>query len=199
MNRSARHGYTFIELTVVLVIILTVAAVGMPRLLSWVNEGNLGAAGRQLAGMIRYVRNEAARRQKPFFLAMDLEHNTYWIETRRDPRAADEAGDSAAWAEPGDEDFTPFEDEFVARQELRKLIVFDRIVFADLTEERFGKVRIAFRPDGTTQTVAVHLRNTQDLVTTVVLDGDTGRVDVYDYDFDLEPAPVLYEQYDQDE
>jgi prepilin-type N-terminal cleavage/methylation domain-containing protein len=199
VNRTRCQGYTFIELTVVLVIILTVAAIGMPRLLSWVNEGNLGAAGRQLAGTIRYVRNEAARRQKPFYLAVDLEQNAYWIEVRRDPHATDEAEYSPSWDESANEGFVPFEDEFVARQELRKLIVFDRIVFDDMTDERFGTVRIPFWPDGTTQTVAIHLKNTQNLVTTVVLDGDTGRVEVYDYDFDLQPPPVLYEQYDESE
>lgn len=199
MSRSARHGYTFIELTVVLVIILTVAAIGMPRLLSWVNEGNLGAAGRQLAGMIRYVRNEAARRQKPFFLAIDLEQNAYWVETRRDSRTAGNAGSAGDWQDAGEEDFRPFDDEFVSRQELRKLIVFDRVVYGDLSEEDFGTVRLAFWPDGTTQTVAIYLKNTQDMVTTVVLDGDTGRVEVFDYDFDLEPPPVLYEQYGEDE
>jgi prepilin-type N-terminal cleavage/methylation domain-containing protein len=199
VNRSRCQGYTFIELTVVLVIILTVAAIGMPRLLSWVNEGNLGAAGRRLAGMIRYVRNEAARRQKPFYLAIDLEQNAYWIEVRRDPHATDEVGYTARWDEPADEGFVLFEDEFVSRQELRKLIVFDRIVYADLSEQRFSKARILFRPDGTTQTVAIHLKNTQNVVTTVVLDGDTGRVEVYDYDLDLQPPPVLYEQYATDE
>ena len=199
MSRRARNGYTFIELTVVLVIIATVAAVGMPRLLSWVNEGNLGAASRELAGLMRYVRNEAARRQKVFYLAIDFEENAYWVETRRDPREVHHSGYYVSWEDPDDEDFEPFEDEFITRRELRKLIVFDRVVYGDLTEDRFGKVRIAFRPDGTTRTVAIYLKNTQDMVATVVLNGDTGRVEMHEYAYDLEAAPVLYEQYDHDE
>ena len=199
MKRRTRNGYTFIELTVVLVIIMTVAAVGVPRLVSWVNEGNLGAASRRLAGTIRYVRNEAARRQKSFFLTIDIEENAYWIEVRRDPSEIEHRGYYTSWGDPEDENFEPFEDEFVTRRELRRRIVFDRVLYDDFDEQRYGKVRIEFRADGTTQDVAIYLQSTEERVATVTLDADTGRVEIYDYLFEPEPKPTLYEQYDLDE
>jgi len=192
-------GFTFIELTVVIVIMMAVAAIGVPNLLSWVNESNLGAASRRLSGMIRYVRNEAARRQKTFYLTIDLDNHAYWMETKRDPKDIETPAYYTSSSSPEDEDYELFEDEFVARQELRKRVVFDSVVYADLMPEDYGKVRIAFRPDGTTETVAIYLKNTQEMEATVMLDGDTGRMYVYDYRVEPEPPLVLYEQYDLDE
>jgi Tfp pilus assembly protein FimT len=95
-------GYTFLELTVVITIILMAVAIGVPRLLSWVNEGNLGAECRRLAGTIRYVRNEAARRRTSFFLTLDLENAAYWIDVRRDPSQVEHRGYyvSSTWRPP---------------------------------------------------------------------------------------------------
>ena len=198
-SRSNRAGYTFIELTVVMVIILSVAAIGVPRLVSWVNDENLGAESRQLAGMVRYVRNEAARRQKRFYLAIDIEENTYWIDVQRDRDEYERPSYSVSWRDSGDDDYTPYEDQFVKRRELRRRIVFDRVVGDDGREEHYGTVRIEFRPDGTTETMAIYLKNTQERVATLVLDGDTGKIEIFDYFFEPEPKPVLYEQYDLDE
>jgi len=195
-SRRAGAGYTLIELTVVVLIIMTVAAVGLPPLLSWVDEGNLGAASRRLAGMVRYVRHEAARRQQRFFLTIDLENHAYWIETLRDLRTFDPMTYSASWSDPEDQRYEPYEDEFVGRQELRKRIVFDRVVYQNADFERSGKVRIEFRPDGTTESVSIYLRNTSQMEATIRLDGDTGRVEVYDYRVEPERQLELYEQYE---
>jgi hypothetical protein len=43
------------------------------------------------------------------------------------------------------------------------------------------------------------MATTDQRVATVILNGDTGRVNVYDYREELEPPPVLYERYDFDE
>jgi len=196
-RRSA--GYTFIELTVVILIIMTVAAVGIPPLLSWLDEGNLGAESRRLAGAVRYVRHEAARRQKTFYLTLDLEHHAYWIETRRDPGEYEPLGYSTSWSDPEDERYEPYEDEFVTRQELRRRVVFDRVIRGDSTFERSGKVRIEFRPDGTAEGVSIYLRNTAQMEATVRLNGDTGRVEIYNYRIEPELRPELYEQYEAEE
>jgi prepilin-type N-terminal cleavage/methylation domain-containing protein len=193
------NGFTFIELTVVMVIILTVAAIGVPRLVSWVNDENLGAESRRLAGMIRYVRNEAARRQKRFYLAIDIEANAYWIDVKRAPGEFEPPSYYVSWRDSGDDEYAPYEDEFVERRELRRRIVFDRVLGEDNEEERYGTVRIEFRPDGTTETATIYLKNTQERVATLALDGDTGKVDIYDYLFEPEPKLTLYEQYDLDE
>jgi len=199
VTKRTRNGFTFIELTVVLVIIATVLLIAVPNLLAWVNASDLGAASRRLAGTIRYVRNQAARRQTSFFLALDLEEHTYRVETRRDPDEVEHATITIERQDPDDDYFKPYEDGFIQRQELPKRIVFDRVVFDDFTEERYGTARIEFRPDGTSQTVAIYLKNTGDLQATVTLNGDTGRVEMYDYDYEPIPKPVLYEQYNLDD
>ena len=182
-----------------MVIILTVAAIAVPRLLSRVNEGNLGAECRRLAGTIRYVRSKAAQRRTSFFLTLDLEKGVYWIELRRDPSEIGHPGYYVSWEDPEDKEFEAYEDDFVSRRELRRRIDFERVALAEGTDEHYGKVRIEFRPDGTTETVAIYMAATDQRVATVTLDGDTGRVRIYNYREELEPPPLLYEQYGPDE
>ena len=82
---------------------------------------------------------------------------------------------------------------------LRRRIVFDHVSRGTLEDERFGTVRIVFRPDGTSETAAIYLQSTGRSVSTLMLDGDTGRVDIYARSDPLEPPLTLYEQYDHNE
>jgi Tfp pilus assembly protein FimT len=196
---TRRGGYTFLELTIIMAIIMMVAAIGVPRLLSWVNEGNLGAECRRLAGTIRYLRSKAAQHRESFFLTLDIEKAAYWSELRRDPSEIEHRGYYVSWEDPSDEEFETYEDDLVSRRELRRRVAFEHVVFAEGADEHYGKVRIEFRPDGTSETVAIYLTATDGRVATVMINGHTGRVTIYDYREELEPLPVLYEQYDLDE
>jgi prepilin-type N-terminal cleavage/methylation domain-containing protein len=194
-----RKGFTFIELAVVMTILMAVAAIAVPRLLSWADEGNMGAECRRLAGVMRYVRNEAVRRQRSLFLAISTEERAYWVETRRDPSEIEKPTFYTSWDEPVDTEYEPYEDDFVGRHELRQRLVFDRVVFDDGSEEQFATARIEFRPDGTSQTAAVYMMLDEHRKATVMINGDTGRVKVFDSEEELEPRPVLYEDFDLEE
>jgi hypothetical protein len=141
------------------------------------------------------VRNEAVRRQKSLFLTIDVEQRAYLVETRRPQDELKKASFYSSWGNPSESEFEPYEDDFVGRRELRKRLVFDRVVFDDSSEERFGTARIEFRPDGTSDTVAVYFMLSEQRKATVMLNGDTGRVEVFDSEEELEPRPVLYEDY----
>ena len=177
-------------------ILMAVAAIGVPRLLSWVDEGNMGAECRRMAGMMRYVRNEAVRRQKSLFLTLDMEERAYWVEVRREQDELSKPSFYSSWDDSDDLEYEPYEDDLVGRRELRKRLVFDRVAFDDGSEEQLGTVRIEFRPDGTSETVAVYFMLNEHRKATVMLNGDTGRVKVFDSEEEIEPRPVLYEDYD---
>lgn len=198
-RRRHRAGFTLIELIVVMVIMATVVGIALPRLVAWIGHGDLGAEARRLAGMIRYARYEAARQQRPFYLTLDLEQHAYWIELRRDPDEVEDPGYWVSGWDSSDREYTPYEDNYVGRQELRRRLLFDHVEFADGTRETYGKVRLEFRPDGTSETVAIYLALEEERQATVIVNGQTGKVDIYDYYEELEPPPELFEDFDLDE
>jgi prepilin-type N-terminal cleavage/methylation domain-containing protein len=194
-----RTGFTLLELIVVMAIMATVAGIGLPRLLTWVDHGNLGAESRRLAGMILYVRNEAARQQRPFYLAMNLEEHVYWIDVRRDPSEIEDPGYYVSGWNLEEREYEAYENDYVGRQELRRRLMFDYVEYADGDRETYGTVRLEFRPDGTSDTAAIYFKADDGRQATVIVNGQTGRVDIYDYFEELEPLPELHEQYDLDD
>ena len=76
-----KKGYTFIEITVVVLLIGLMMALTLPRFRYAVLTDNLKTATRRLVGMIKTIRNEAVREQQGFVLYFDLESNRFWPES----------------------------------------------------------------------------------------------------------------------
>ena len=76
-----KKGYTFIEITVVVLLIGLMMALTIPRFRYALLTDNLKTAARRLAGMIKTIRSEAVREQQSFILHFDLESNRFWIES----------------------------------------------------------------------------------------------------------------------
>ena len=75
------RGYTFIELTVVIVLMGLFFAIAMPRFRDAMLTDALKSTTRKMVGMIRNLRNEAIRDHEAYILIFDLESNRYWTET----------------------------------------------------------------------------------------------------------------------
>ncbi|MBN1916398.1 MAG: GspH/FimT family pseudopilin [Verrucomicrobia bacterium] len=198
-THTHRAGFTLIELIVVMAIMATVVGIGLPRLLTWHSHGNLGAESRRLAGMILYARAEAARQQRPFYVTMDLGTHAYWIEVRRDPGEIEDPGYFVSGWDLAEDEYQEYENDYVGRQELRRRLMFDFVEGADGGKDNFGKARLEFRPDGTSDTAAIYFIADDGRQATVIVNGQTGQVEVYDYFEALEPLPELREQYDLDD
>jgi general secretion pathway protein H len=72
-------GFTLVELAIVLFIISLTFSIALP-LLGKVSDADLHAAGRRLAGTIKYVYNEAILEKTVYRLTYDLEHAVYRAE-----------------------------------------------------------------------------------------------------------------------
>ena len=73
------RGFTLVELAVVLFIIGLTVSLTLP-LLGKVGDGDLHAAGRRLAGTIKYLYNEAVLEKTMYRLTFDLDHAAYRAE-----------------------------------------------------------------------------------------------------------------------
>ncbi|MDT8406013.1 MAG: GspH/FimT family pseudopilin [Methylococcales bacterium] len=85
------HGFTLLELTVVLVImVLALGLVGLN-----INSGQsttaLKAAVRSLTAQLRHARTLAMLERRETTLTLDLEHNEYWLDDGSGAHALDAA------------------------------------------------------------------------------------------------------------
>src|SRR5690349_1333508 len=69
------HGFTFLEMLIVLFLLGGVLALVIPRIV--VGE-DLSSTGRKFIGTLRSLQSMAATIQKPVKLYLDLDRGTYW-------------------------------------------------------------------------------------------------------------------------
>jgi prepilin-type N-terminal cleavage/methylation domain-containing protein len=77
-RREAQHGFTLIELSIVVLIIAIVTYFAFPRLRS-LSGAELSASTRRLAQTTRYLYEEAALRGSVLTLFFDLDQQQYWV------------------------------------------------------------------------------------------------------------------------
>ena len=83
LSRQAR-GFTLIELVLVMVLLATILAIGMPAMSGFWTRSRSRDAATQLLAMTQYARARAAADVRPFRLNFNLQNNSYWV-TAGDP------------------------------------------------------------------------------------------------------------------
>ena len=78
MRRANEHGYTLIELSVVILLAGMMLLLAVPRIRDSVLSDDLKTATRRLVGASRELRNEAMREQVDYLLHLDLAHPGFW-------------------------------------------------------------------------------------------------------------------------
>jgi general secretion pathway protein H len=76
------QGFTLIELTIVLVIMIMGVAIVAPNFSSGRDSSQIKAAARDFASALRYARGQSLISQKEVFVSIDLDDNKYQINTR---------------------------------------------------------------------------------------------------------------------
>lgn len=77
-----QRGFTLAELAIVVLLIALMSALSIP-LLGNVSDADLNAAGRRLAGSVKYLYNESALEGRPFRLQFDLDNNLISAQQQR--------------------------------------------------------------------------------------------------------------------
>ncbi len=75
-------GFSLIELTVVLVIMIAGAALVGPHISAGRETSQLKAAARDLASALRYARGQSLISQKEVYVSIDLDENEYRLSSR---------------------------------------------------------------------------------------------------------------------
>jgi prepilin-type N-terminal cleavage/methylation domain-containing protein len=75
---SSKHGFTLLELVVVLFVISLVTALVLPSFIGF-GEKRLKSEAREMASILRYMNDSAISRKETFFMRFDLnEGRVYW-------------------------------------------------------------------------------------------------------------------------
>jgi general secretion pathway protein H len=78
--RSARAGFTLIEMLVVLALMALIAGIAIPILGPGVSTAELKSSARKVAAGLRMAREDAVATRTDTRLVLDLEHRTFQIE-----------------------------------------------------------------------------------------------------------------------
>jgi general secretion pathway protein H len=153
------HGFTLIELTVVIVIISLAAMLVLPLLPS-TDAANLRTSARSLAAVIRYLGDRSVTTKTPYRMLLSLTDNTVTVKKIVN----------------GEE--TAPEDPFFSRKFLN-----DRVTIEDVEIPRLGKlgegmVTVDFGVAGLGEFIVIHLKGAQESHFTLTALPGGGRVEV---------------------
>jgi prepilin-type N-terminal cleavage/methylation domain-containing protein len=162
-RREAQHGFTLIELSIVVLIIAIVTYFTFPRLRS-LSGAELSASTRRLAQTTRYLYEEAALRGTVLTLFFDLDRQQYWV------------------AHPEERTGFPIEDtDLLARRvalpEAVRITDVDIPGIGTITQ---GLVPSRFYPEGYADQAIVHLADADGHSYTVRVDPLRGRGEVFE-------------------
>ena len=161
-RRANSHGFTLIEIIVVLAIIGIAAALVFPRLPSAENE-KLKTSAHTLAATFRYLQDRAATAKRTYVTLIEPGTDNIKI-----------------WEQVvGGGEKHP-DDPFLCKQALRKNIRVADVVIPRLGKITHGQVRFDLGVDGLKDFVTIHLRSSDGDYQTVMLFPANGKIKVYD-------------------
>ena len=155
------HGFTLIELTVVILLAGIIMSLTVPRFQQVLVSDNLKSSARKMVGKITGLRNDAIRNHRDYYLRFDLDANRYWIEYS----GMTELEQMAAKEKP-----STFPDD---------VHVLD-IWFFGPGKQETGETSIRFNKKGYIQPALIHLNSDDGRQLTLVLRPFLGQIQVTD-------------------
>jgi prepilin-type N-terminal cleavage/methylation domain-containing protein len=188
---GAESGFTLMELLVVIALIAVIATMAVPSV-SNIFKISLGSTTRDLATTVRYAYNAAMMTKKMHRLVYDLENHSYWVEVGPASVLMDTEESKARrerarrFGSKRDEDKEPDQGAFsLARYVTRKKNEMPRgVQFEDVTTEQNpepvtrGLAYTHFFPHGIIEQTVIHLQDTANHKSTLVITPIVGRTRV---------------------
>jgi general secretion pathway protein H len=172
---DAAHGFTLLELSIVLLILAIAVSFVIPRLRN-TDSAALTSGAARLATTARYLYEEAAFRRRPMRLNLDLDKQTYWVTVLKD--------------DPEDPEFVLDYSPLARPTALPASVVFVDVVLPALGIVHEGLVFAQFFPEGYADPLVVHLTNSRHEFATLAIEPLTGRTRVADAYVDLDARRV---------
>jgi type II secretory pathway pseudopilin PulG len=149
------HGFTIIEIILVLFLLVGLLGIIMPRISL---EENLGSVGRQMVGTVRSLQSLAMSSQKTVHLYVDMDRGVYW------PMILD-----------GSQEKLPTDPTWATPLKLPDTIRFSDILVSQGRKES-GRVDLFFYPTGRIDPATMHLVNTDNSILAIAIEPVTGAI-----------------------
>lgn len=191
---KGQSGITFIELTIVILIIGLILAMAAPNFMRFLKSTKTGSAARKLAGYITYLQEIAIRDNTKYILVLDLDGNRYWA-TYEIPE--DQMPIEYYYSAPRDRmrmRYPEINDPWLRTVELDPGIEMPKVLDESNRPQYNGYRFIAFHPDGTADRTTIYITDTSQNGMTVYIKPFSGRPEIYDGINEIDPLPVLAEQ-----
>ena len=181
--RRSRHGFTLVELAVVIVILGLAAAVVFPRLNAGAPaRGELRTSVARIAAIATHARNRAACTRRIHVLHLDTKSGEYWVS---DLSRASRSNDQVS----GVFRHTAAVAVCHAQASLGRAIIrgclpsgarFEEIEMVDQSPLPEAIVRLRFSPEGWADPAVIHVMGQDGDVAGLAITGLCGRVETYD-------------------
>jgi prepilin-type N-terminal cleavage/methylation domain-containing protein len=137
---NRRAGFTLIELSIVVFILLIIVAASIPYYAKAYRSSLLNSGGRSLVTMTQLARLEAVLRQHPSTLHLDLEEDKFWVSQTQT------------------NDFDPDAQVVVKLVKLETPVGIVSAAVGEGEEGKDGTMEIRFYPNGTCDPAKIVLR-----------------------------------------
>ncbi|MGC9329461.1 MAG: pilus assembly FimT family protein [Candidatus Hinthialibacter sp.] len=79
VNMRARNAFTLIELTLAILLLAIMTAIGVPSFRSLYEYSEMKRVASDFIGALRYAQQRAIQERNPIRVVVDVEENTYWV------------------------------------------------------------------------------------------------------------------------
>ena len=152
-QNNKKHGFTLVELLVVIALLSLMAGLGAPKLSGSFDRLKLDKAAKELLMMAQYARMMAIDQQKQYNLIIDESNYTFYLETSGTDENGNQIGEVVVY------------DAFCKPITLEGDIAFEDIQVTPIGLGTTGDYEeseiLAFLPDGTSQLAIIQIGNGQ--------------------------------------
>jgi type II secretion system protein H len=82
LHRRRHHGFTLMEIIIVVVIMGIMLAVTVPTVVNMSKKNELRAGAREMIALLKYARTEAVFNERTTGVFLDLDKKQYWLDLR---------------------------------------------------------------------------------------------------------------------
>lgn len=199
-NKFFSHGFSLIEILVVLGLIAALAAFVIPRVN--VKQGNLKSSMRQLSVLSRETRQLARMKQSTYRIVFDLDSNPpkYWVEytsqavTLTEIENQNNSNSNSDSDSDSDSDSEASAPNFARDEQLLKsdkaLPLGIRIIGVDTSSnpepKTSGLAYIYYWPTGLADAAVIRLSNQNEKVMSIVIQPLTGRAEFFEQEIKIQ-------------